>query len=385
VDSSEAHLTIDAGPGAGTRWIVPDRDLRTVGTHPQAQLRLPELQVRHAVLRYDEVFQVQAFSGAPTAVGQRPCVPGEWTSVRPGDTLSLGPYTFRVELHGLSAATVVGSARTKRLAPQLAPPAYEVQGRLGGGGFGTVYSARRRSDGLEVALKVMKFEPDPVLLARFLRECEVTESFDHPHIVKVVERGLDQFPPFVALELIPGLSAGDVVQAGPLPVARALRLGLGAARAIHALTSRGLVHRDVKPSNILVAEGDVAKLSDFGLVTGIDEVITALTKSKAGMGTFAYAAPEQLDDASQVDPQADVYSLGATLFHLVGGRPPFHLTSVGDLDQVFRQPPPDLLQLRPDCPPALAALTASMLAKAPGDRPTIADVVSALGELLAGR
>lgn len=365
-------------------WVVPEGELRSIGTHPQADFRLPQLQPKHAVVRFDALFEIQPFD-ARTLINGLPCGSPDWRSLRPGDAIQLGPYAFRLELIGLSAETMVGFARTKRLAPQLYPPGYEVQGQLGSGGFGTVYSATRSSDGQQVALKILKYEPNTRIEKRFVRESQAAKSLDHPNIVKVIEQGLDQFPPYIAMELIEGPSADNLVSMGPVPVARALRIGLGVAEALAELDARGLVHRDVKPANVLIAKGDVAKLTDFGLVKNMDDdFITALTQSGSGMGTLCYASPEQLKDAKHVTSQADVYSLGVTLFHLIGGRPPFAISAVRDLGLVFHEPPPDLAQVRSDCPLAARDLIASMLAKAPGDRPRITDVVAALKRLCVG-
>lgn len=375
----EAQLIIGSGPAAGTTFVIPEGVVRTLGSHPQADHRLPDLLPRHGAVRYHGVFEVQGLEGYETTSlnGQR-VQPQRWMMLRPGDELSLGPYVLRVELLGLDASTMIGQQSTRRLAPEISPPGYELLGRLGGGGFGNVYTARRRSDGKEVALKVLKRQPNASLLSRFNREFEAGLFIKHPNVVQVIERGVDQVPPYVAMELIAGPSADDLLRAGPMPVPQALRISLGIANALAHLATLKLVHRDIKPANVLVAEGDVAKLADFGLVKDMEEVFSTLTATGQSMGTLAYAAPEQLNDAKSVDPLADVYSLGATIYHLISGRPPFIIKRAADFRRVFKDLPPPLQLLRPECPPVVAHVAHQMLAKEPRQRPTAAAVVAVL-------
>jgi serine/threonine protein kinase len=365
---------------AGTTLVVPAGSLKTLGTLRSGDLRLPGLEPRHAAARYRDLFEIQPLQGQMRVNGDLVSA-GHWKPLRPGDTLELGPYSMRVELLGLSAETLVGAQRTRRLVPVGTPPGFEVQGRLGTGGFATVYAARRLSDGQLLALKILHTKPNPRLLSRFRREVEACASFDHPHVVRVIEYGIDREPPYVAMELVKGASAQDLLLAGPLERGRALRIALGVAKALSALAQAQLVHRDVKPANVLVT-GDVAKLADFGLVKDLQGRVTTLTKTGTGMGTLAYVAPEQLSDAKHVDTSVDVYGLGASLFALLTGRPPFVLETAADLLQIFRQAPPSLIDLLPDCPPRVAALVHSALDKEPSQRPSAADFVVCLQQVL---
>ncbi len=375
----EAQLVIGSGPAAGTIFVIPEGTVRTLGSHPQADLRLPGLLPRHAAVRYHGVFEVQGLEGyESTSTNGVTALAQQWKLLRPGDELRLGSYTLRVEFLGLDATTMIGQQSTRRLAPEISPPGFELLGRLGGGGFGNVYTARRLSDGREVALKVLKRQPNENLLTRFNREFEACLSVHHPNVVQVIERGVDQVPPYVAMELIPGPSADDLVKVGPMPVPQALRISLGVANALAHLATLGLVHRDIKPANVLVAPGDVAKLADFGLVKDMEEVFSTLTTTGQSMGTLAYAAPEQLNDAKSVDPLADVYSLGASMYHLIAGRPPFIIKRAADFRRVFKEQPPSLQLFRPECPPVVVSLVHQMLAKEPRQRPTAVAVVAVL-------
>ena len=376
----EAQLIIGAGPHAGTVFVVRDGELAMFGSETDCAHRLPGLAPHHAAVRYTGLFEVQGLTDqARCAVGERLLPRGQWLALRPGDVLHLGPHDLRVELLGLSASTLVGTQGTRRLGPEVQPAAYELEGRLGGGAFGTVYAARRLSDGLEVALKILRRQPNPVLLARFEREFAACRELRHPNIVRVLDQGVDEFPPYVAMERVPGQSANDLIRAGALPVERALHIGHGVAQALVALAEARLVHRDIKPANVLVTPDDVAKLADFGLVKDMDEVVSTLTATGVGLGTLAYAAPEQLRNAKEADLRADVYGLAATLFELVAGRVPIRVDGPNDVLKLFHEVPLPLRTLAPDCPVEVEELIADALRKDPRDRPDGAAFAAVLG------
>lgn len=375
----EAQLIIGGGPKAGTVFVVREGDLGVFGSDPDCNHRLPDLAPHHAAVRYTGLFEAQGLTDeARCAIGDRDLPLGEWYGLRPGDVLHLGPYDLRVEMLGLTASTLVGTQGTRRLGPELHPPAYELEGRLGGGAFGTVYAARRLVDGLEVALKILKRQPNRVLLERFNREFTACRELAHPHIVRVLDEGVYEFPPYVAMERVAGQSANDLIRAGSLPIDRALRICHGVAQALAVLAEARLIHRDVKPANVLVSPGDHAKLADFGLVKDMDEVVTSLTATGVGLGTLAYAAPEQLRNAKTVDPRADVYGLAATLFELLTGRVPIAITGPNDLLRLFNEAPPLLRTLRSDCPVEVEELLRDALAKEPEGRPDAAAFAAVL-------
>jgi serine/threonine-protein kinase len=291
---------------------------------------------------------------------------------------------------------------------------YRLERVLGQGGLGTVYLASRvrdtaarashgvlggREDRREVpraasappgqvaALKVIDLAgaESAVLAQAFRREAEASRRLDHPSVVDVYEAGEAGTLAYIAMEYMPG---GDLSQRAspraPSPLRDALHIGERVALALAHAHALGIVHRDVKPANILLAGGPgTAKLSDFGLARLAD-----LQRSRTGVfaGTPAYMAPEQLA-AAGIDARADLYSLGVVLFELLTGRLPHESHSLGELlRQVSIEPAPPLSSLRPEAPPALSALLARLLAKQrearPGDAAALADELAALRRAL---
>jgi serine/threonine protein kinase len=204
-----------------------------------------------------------------------------------------------------------------------APEGYEVLEPLGRGGMGVVHKAHWAASGRIVALKRLAPGPakDPVLVERFLREAETMARLDHPGIVTVLDRGVTAEGPFFTMPFIEGGSLRERIHAGPVAAADALTWIQQVAQALEFAHAHGVVHRDVKPGNILLDDSERAKLTDFGLAKLAEHDIT-LTRSGAAMGTLYYMAPEQLRSTAAVDARADVYSLGVMLYELLMGRPP---------------------------------------------------------------
>ena len=204
---------------------------------------------------------------------------------------------------------------------------YRLDGEVGRGGMGVVYAAYDLQQGRPVALKVISPEigRDVGFAARFRREARIAVSFEHPHVVPVYETGQDGDTLFIAMRRIDGEDLGEVVRnEGPLEVARVVRLARQIAMALDAAHARGIVHRDVKPANVLLAEmGDEehAYLTDFGLAREAGSE-TGLTNTGQWMGTADYVAPEQIEGGT-VSARTDVYSLGCVLFELLTGDVPF--------------------------------------------------------------
>jgi eukaryotic-like serine/threonine-protein kinase len=174
----------------------------------------------------------------------------------------------------------------------------------------------------------------------------------------------------------PRRSAEAALEGGPLPLPAALKVAEDIARGLDVAHRGGLVHRDIKPANILVTPQGLAKLSDFGIAKALGTLESTLTVTGQGLGSLDYVSPEQAEDAKRVSPASDLYSLGATLYHLLAGKPPFEVKSVADLVRVFDEPPPPLRALRPDCPPEVVALVERLLEKEPDDRPPSAAAVA---------
>lgn len=257
---------------------------------------------------------------------------------------------------------------------------------LGRGGMGGVFRGRRGSQ--LVALKVMTGE-SPELRARFLREGELLARLQHPHIVRVLERGKVRETPFLVLELVEGESLALRLRRGPLSLAEMADWFVPVARALGYAHSMGVTHRDVKPANILRAHGGHVKLVDFGVA--VDEDSLRLTQTGQHVGTPNYFAPERAQPlAPELEKYSDQYSLGVTLFEAMTGALPFRGEDpVALLLRHVRDVPPVPSSLRPELPAELDALILRLLAKDPGERfvdmEAVADGLSAWTGGLWGR
>jgi WD40 repeat protein len=258
---------------------------------------------------------------------------------------------------------------------------------LGAGGMGEVWRATDENGGPQVALKLVRAGArDEGFLTRFEREARAAQKVSHPNVVSTVEVGRDGSVPYIALELVEGGSLKDLLKKEQsLPWRRAAALGAGIARGLAAIHEQGLVHRDVKPGNVLIAADGRPIVSDLGLVRGenLGQTVAGLTKTGEILGTLDYAAPEQIDGVrGKVSARSDLYALGVTLHHAIAGRPPFEETGVSLMRQHLVEPPPPLGSLVPDVPRELEKLVLRLLAKEPEDRPaSAAEVALALDAL----
>ena len=203
--------------------------------------------------------------------------------------------------------------------------AYDVVSKIAEGGMGTVYKAKDRRSGEFVAIKVISpgTHRNAIVLQRFEREFTSARVLEHPNVVRAIEFCGTGPHPFLVMEFVDGESVGQLVErSGAMPEAEAVRLIGQICDGLQRAHKQGLIHRDVKPDNILVTRSGVAKLTDMGLVKDV-EGDTNLTKTGRGLGTPHYMAPEQFRNAKGVDARGDVYSLGATLYCMVTGQVPF--------------------------------------------------------------
>ncbi len=286
----------------------------------------------------------------------------------------------------------------------LAPPApgneperlgqYLLLEKLGQGGMGAVYKALHTRLKRVVALKVLPPDRahDSQMLARFHREMEAIGKLDHPHIVRATDAGEADGRHFLVMEYVEGLDLSKIARlCSPLSLSDACELVRQAAVGLQYAHEHGLVHRDVKPSNLILATDGRVKVLDLGLarLQGGPSTGEELTDSGQVMGTADYMAPEQGAGSHQVDVRADVYSLGCTLYKLLVGQPPFpaprYDSTMRKLWAHAQEPVPPVREARADVPELLAAVLARLLAKSPDDRPaTPAEVASALVPFVAG-
>ncbi|MFI1237164.1 serine/threonine-protein kinase [Nocardia salmonicida] len=247
---------------------------------------------------------------------------------------------------------------------------YAIERQLGRGGMGSVYLARHPRLPRQTALKLLNPElfADNEIRARFVREADLAAQLEHPNIVTVYDRGIDDGRLWISMQFVDGMDAATI--AHPVPAERALRIIEGTAAALDHAHRNGVLHRDVKPANILLADADGRErvlLTDFGIARPRDDV-HHLTQTGSFTATLAYAAPEQLTGA-HLDHRADQYALACTMYALLTGAAPFDATNpVMVIQGHLQSPPPPLRGRRPDLPAALDAVLARALAKRPSDR-----------------
>ncbi len=261
---------------------------------------------------------------------------------------------------------------------------FQVERFAGAGAMGLVYRAKDLQTDESVALKVLAHGS----AERFLREARALAEVRHPHIVRYVDHGhTEAGEPYLAMEWLDGTDLAQKLLEGPLPIGQALGVARSIAGALAVAHGCGVVHRDVKPSNLFLVAGDPArvKVLDFGAARFI-RTTSAPTASGIVLGTPGYLAPEQVNDNMPVDGRADVFSLGCVLFECLAGRPAFvaqHVLAL--LGKILREDPPRLRELVPQAPEELEDLLVAMLAKEPSGRPAdMGTIVAALSRIASG-
>jgi serine/threonine-protein kinase len=252
---------------------------------------------------------------------------------------------------------------------------FELLDKIGEGGMGIVYRARYVVNDRQVAVKLLPTDvTDEVILARFERELEILKNLRHPNIVRCFGGVCENKRRFYAMELVDGGTLdGLLEQYGKLPWQKVVEYGLQMCAALSYSHERGVIHRDIKPGNFLIAQNGQLKLSDFGLAS-----LTAARKITAAgktMGTYRYMAPEQI--RGKTEAKSDLYALGCVLFEMLSGRAPFDGETPAEiLQKHMREPPPHPRELVLDCPAALESLILDLLEKEPERRPVDADEVA---------
>ena len=270
--------------------------------------------------------------------------------------------------------------------------AYRVEGTIGSGSMGEVFKAIDTGLNRRVAIKILseKHRDSQELRQRFIREGRAVAAISHPNVVQVFATGQFDDRPYIAMELLDGTDLGSVVEKrGPLDSLSATHVVLDAAQGLAAAAKAGLIHRDVKPSNLVRLSDGKVKVTDFGLAKPVDPgTEPALTAMGVVVGTPDYIAPEQARGET-IDERVDIYALGGTLYFLLTGMPPFRTGKPSEdkylkvVARHLRNPPPDATQTNSAVDRELADLARLMMAKKSSERPAYDDLVSRLTQILA--
>ncbi len=358
----EFRFTAEASVGRGKDNLVTVED--------------PRISLRHAKI----ILENGRYVLKDLASRNGTFINGERVTEQPihfGDKVKIGAaiFSFAEDPKGKWAGRMLGG--------------YELLDIAGEGGMGTVYKARQISLDRIVALKLMH-EPlmkDPQYGERFVAEAKTAATLNHPGIVQIHDVGCENGTYFFSMEYVDGVTLAERIQKGPpLPIEEATGVILRIAEALAYAHAQGIVHRDVKPENILLAAGGEAKLADLGVAKQTLSMETT-PSGQAGKrlltGTPAYIAPEEILGKG-TGPASDIYSLGASFYHLLAGRPPFISASPTEtLRMHLANTPPDIRRYNPDVPPDLCDIVARMMAKNPADRfPNAQEVADALRQPL---
>ena len=267
-----------------------------------------------------------------------------------------------------------GDAPNLGLEPGAQLGSYRLLGLLGQGRMGVVFQARRESDGAVVALKILRDElvDDELYRRRFGREARIASELAHDHVVPVLDWGEASGHLYLATRFVPGISLAErIASEGALSLAEVMSLTTDLADALEALRARRLVHRDVKPANVLLDERGAAALTDFGLARAIAE--TVLTRTGAVVGTVDYLAPE-LIRGEEPSHSSDIYALGCLVYECLSGAPPFaDKPYVEALVAHVKDQPPDVREFVPELSENVAWAVLRALAKDPRQRPSTAN------------
>ena len=257
---------------------------------------------------------------------------------------------------------------------------FTVLDKIGKGGMGSVYKAEDPSLHRTVALKLLPahLAEDTEFVTRFQNEATAAARLSHSHLVQVYAAGEDHGAHYIAMEFVDGESLRQRLNRHKsLPPVEALAIASYVAEALrYAWNKAKIIHRDIKPDNILLSKDGEVKVADLGLAKCLQKASVTLTTTGMVMGSPFYISPEQAQGKKDLDFHTDIYSLGCTLFHMLSGQPPFTGEEMGTLFyKHIHEPPPDLLKLCPDCPPKVAQLVKRMMHKDPKQRPPTYDAL----------
>jgi len=302
------------------------------------------------------------------------------------DDYLVKPVDMAILRSRLSAAARI----VKAVPPPRQIPGYRLIGRLGAGAMATVYKAQQLSLDRLVAVKILpkKFGQNPEFVERFYAEGRAAAKLNHPNIVAALDVGKHGNAHYFIMEYVRGHTVHEhLVKEGPYPEDQALAIAIQIAKALNHAHQAGLVHRDVKPKNILITQNGVAKLADMGLARAVSDREAAEAEAGKAFGTPYYIAPEQIRGKVNIDSRADIYGFGCTLYHMVTGRVPFEGKEVSKiLRKHLDDPltPPD--HINPRLSNGICEIIELCLAKSPGERyANAADLIEDLQAVADGR
>ena len=391
-----AELVVKGPKVKGRRYVIRTAQKFLVGRNKEAAILVPDprasrrhltLELRPTGLFATDLSKYGTFLAGPTDGAKVKLVSKAPTRVSTGQSLVVGKHRIHVELTRLRSRP----DEDAKSGESLFPDEFELLGEVGSGGAGRVYAAQHKLLGRTVAIKTLRDDRDLTDedRERFIREASICCRVKSPYVVELYDVRTFGGRLCMVMEFVNGPSAWDRLKNGPLALVEAVEIGEHIAQALVAASSLDIVHRDVKPHNILINHDGIAKLSDFGLAK---DLLSSghLTTAGMTMGTIAYAPPEQLADATNVTQAADIYALGGTLYHLLTGEPPYPLCrTTSDILRVLRQkedgdPPAPIGSLREGLPMTLGTLVHRMLDPNPERRPSAGAVAADLGALRRG-
>jgi len=359
-------LVIERGNDKGLSLKVEPGKSYLVGRdHPQAAVKLTDPLASRAhfqISSQNGVFKVKdAKSRNGTLLNDEKLPPEAEKELKIGDKIQVGETIFSF-LSDQKEETAGGGLTGKTVG------GYNLLERVGRGGMGTVYRAEQVSLKRQVALKVLsaKLLSDPVFVERFVEEARAAGGLIHPNIVQVIDVGSDRGIYYFSMEFMGNASVGDIVaQQGPVPWERALEMMTDATRGLVFAEKQGIVHRDIKPDNLMLTAEGTVKIGDLGLAKKTTELAGDTGQI---FGTPHFIAPEQAQ-GKPVDNRADIYALGASFYRVLTGKTPFSGDNVKEiLVKQIQEEPRALQELAPQVPDELAAVLAKMMRKKPEDR-----------------
>jgi serine/threonine protein kinase len=269
-------------------------------------------------------------------------------------------------------------------------PGYQLLERVGSGGMGVVYKAKQIRMDRIVAIKLLKakYSKNARYVERFLREAKLAAKLSHNHIVQAIDSGEAYGHYYFVMEFVEGVTVGELLEKhGAFEESEAVRIVLQIAMALDHASKRAMVHRDIKPENILITQDGVAKLADMGLARFSEDAESETIDRGLIVGTVYYISPEQIRGDAEVDSRADIYSLGATIYTMMTGKPPFEGTQAREvLVKHLEKMPTPLNRTGRKVSDGLSVVVETMLAKSRQDRyPTPGDLVFDLECLAAGK